>query len=373
MHLQILTPSGYQQFDTIAKYFHDTGKQFCLSNGQVIKTANLHRFIIDNKEVYAQNLMVGDTLVNDITITQIDNIESGDWYYDPINVKNGAIYLHDGGIVSHNSFIGTSNTLIPCTILLGMSAKTPIRKAESVSYYAIPINEHRYVMTVDVSKGRGQDYSTFTVFDISSKPFRQVATFRNNTISPLLFPDVIVKVAKQFNNAVVIVENNDVGQVVCNAIYYEYEYENTFLESSVKAGGVGVTMTKKIKRIGCSNLKDLLEFGKLQICDSVTIQELSTFVCDGPSYGAKDGCNDDMVMNLVMFSWFVSHEAFGEAIDKDITFRQIVLGEGRQSDLEQIEQELAPAGFFDSGVDSNVWSNDHHRQMVHELEEWRGL
>lgn len=363
MHLQILTPNGYQQFDTIAKYFHDTGKQFCLSNGQVIKTANLHRFIIDNKEVYAQDLMVGDTLVNDITITQIDNIESGDWYYDPINVKNGAIYLHDGGIVSHNSFHGTSDTLISSGKLLGMQSKPPIKTINFTSYYTPPEEGHKYIMTVDVSKGRGQDYSTFNVIDVTQRPFRQVATYRNNNLSPLLFPDIIVKVARQYNQALVIVENNDAGQVVCNGIYYEYEYENMFVESQVRASGVGITMTKRVKRIGCSNLKDLLEFDKLLLCDAQTILELSTFVSRGGSYEARDSNHDDLVMNLVLFSWFVSSDAFGESIDQpNISFKDIIFGSGNLAQLEQIENELAPPGFFDQG--NNDIINIEHQMMI---------
>jgi hypothetical protein len=218
-------------------------------------------------------------------------------------------------------------------------------------------------MTVDVSKGRGQDYSTFNVLDITTGLFEQVATFRDNMISPMIFPDVIVKVAKQYNEALVIIENNDVGQVVCNDVYYEYEYENTFVESSVKRGGVGVTMTKRVKRIGCSNLKDLIELGKLKVVDGETIQELSTFEIKGSSYEATQGNHDDLVMNLVMFAWFVSSEAFGDISTIDL--KEMLFSEK----MKQIEEDVPPFGEIDDGVSYGTV----YDTMANSLKEWKNL
>lgn len=258
-----------------------------------------------------------------------------------------------------NSFHGTTDTLISSGKLLGLKAQAPIKQTtDGLSYYAAPVKDAKYIMTVDVSKGRGQDYSTFNVIDISSRPFKQVATYRNNNVSPLLFPDIIVSIAKRYNNALVLIENNDAGQVVCNCVYYEYEYENTFVESAVKAGGIGVTMTKRVKRIGCSNLKDLLEYGKLLIYDANTIQELSTFVSNGNSYEARDGTHDDLVMNLVLFSWFVSQEAFGEHLDNAVSFKELIFGSGNLSNLEAIEADLTPPGIFDS-ANSSVLNQEY--------------
>ena len=156
-------------------------------------------------------------------------------------------------------FIGSSQTLIDTNILLGMGSRDPQKIQHDINYFNEPINGHTYVLAADVSKGRGQDYSTFSVIDITEQPFKQVCTYRNNTISPLLFPDVIIRAAKTYNDALVIIENNDAGQVVCNAVYYEHEYENTFTTSTVKSNGIGVTMSQKVKRMGCSNLKDLID------------------------------------------------------------------------------------------------------------------
>jgi hypothetical protein len=201
-------------------------------------------------------------------------------------------------------------------------------------------------MTVDVAKGRGQDYSTFTVFDISQQPFRTVATFRDNLMSPLLFPDVIWKYAKTYNNAYLIIESNDQGSVVCNGLYYDLEYENMYVESSVKTGAIGITTTKKTKRIGCSNLKDLIEQKKLTIIDPDMISELSTFEADGSSYEASDGNHDDMVMTLVLFSWFVATDMFVQMSNIDL--KQMLYSDR----IKVIEDELVPVGIFSSIEDS---------------------
>ena len=218
-------------------------------------------------------------------------------------------------------------------------------------------------MTVDVSKGRGQDYSTFTIFDITERPFKQVCTFRDNMISPLLFPDVIVWAAKIYNEAIVVIENNDAGQVACNGVYYDLEYENTFVESTVKANGIGATMTKKVKRIGCSNLKDLVEQHVLEIVDADTIQEMSSFVPKGSSYEADKGCHDDMVMNCVMFAWFVSTEAFGN-ID------EIDLKKMLYADREAADDDLL--GFAFNSLEQNSSISDY-QEMARQLREWKDL
>jgi hypothetical protein len=216
-------------------------------------------------------------------------------------------------------------------------------------------------MAVDVSKGRGQDYSTFTVFDVTSRPFKQVCTYRNNMISPLLFPDLIVWTAKLYNNCIVLIESNDVGQVVCNGVYYDLEYENTFVESSIKSDGIGVTMNKKIKRIGCSNLKDIIEQNILEVYDVDTIQELSSFVPKGSSYEADKGAHDDMVMNCVMFGWFVSNTAFGD-VD------QINLKEMLYQDRQLTEDDMLDFGYIKSDGQS-----DEYQDMVDQVRTWKDL
>jgi hypothetical protein len=201
-------------------------------------------------------------------------------------------------------------------------------------------------MTVDVARGRGQDYSTFNVIDITVRPFKQVAVYRNNTISPILFPDIIYKFAKVYNNAYVIIESNDQGSIVCRGLYYDLEYENVHVESAIKANAVGIEMTRKSKRLGCSGIKDLLEERKLDICDENTILEISTFVSKGQSYEASDGNHDDLMMNLVMLGYFVSTQMFSDMTD--INLKQMMF----ENQMREIEDAIVPFGFVDDGSDA---------------------
>jgi hypothetical protein len=202
-------------------------------------------------------------------------------------------------------------------------------------------------MTVDVCKGRGQDYSTFTIIDVTERPFKVVATFRDNVISPLLFPDVIYKYGKTYGDAWILIENNDSGQVVCNALYYDLEYENVFIESAVKSNAIGITMTKKVKRLGCSTLKDLVEQRKITIPDVDMIAELSTFEARGDSYEATEGNHDDLVMNLVLFSWFVSSDWFVNITD--VKIKDMIYAEK----AKMIEDDIVPFGIISRGEEDS--------------------
>jgi len=262
-----------------------------------------------------------------------------------------------------NNFHGTSNTLISSNTLLELKSKVPIQVRNDVYYFEEPEEGAQYIMTVDVSNGRGQDYSTFNVIKVCKERFTQVCTYRNNLISPMLFPDIIVKIAALYNEAVVVIENNDVGKVVCNHVYYDYEYENMFVSSSVKASGLGVMMTKRIKRIGCSNLKDIIEMGKLDLSDGYTIDELTTFEVNGPSYAASAGNHDDLAMNLVMFAWFVSSDAFGNIAELDL---KTILYKDR---VREMEEDLLPFGYV---VDSSKGRSDHDK-LVEQAKQWGNL
>ena len=263
-----------------------------------------------------------------------------------------------------NSFVGTGSTLINAETLLSLRAENPLRTKDKTSIYEDAIAGHNYVMTVDVAKGRGQDFSTFSIIDISVKPFKTVACFRDNLMSPLLFPDTIHRYAKMYNKAYVLVESNDSGSVVCNGLYYDLEYENMFVESVVKASSIGVTMTKKTKRIGCSHLKDMVETKKLIVTDAETIAELSTFEENGSSYEASDGNHDDLVMNLVLFAWFAATDLFASMADVDL--KSMLYSER----LKMAEDDIAPVGVFSEKEElkdryevdreGNIWEEVSH-------------
>ena len=242
-----------------------------------------------------------------------------------------------------NTFFGTGDTLINAETLMDFRAQPHTKALEGgdLLVYKEPEKKHDYIMCVDVSKGRGQDYSTFNLIDISVRPFEQVAVYRNNTISPLLFPNIIYKYAKGYNEAYVVVEANDQGAVVCNGLYYDLEYENVHLESSIKANAIGIEMNRKTKRLGCSAIKDLLENKKLTIVDEQTIIEMSTFVAKGLSYEASDGNHDDLMMNFVLFGYFTSTQYFGDLTD--INLKQMIFDQK----LKQIEDDIVPFGFID--------------------------
>lgn len=237
-----------------------------------------------------------------------------------------------------NAFHGNGNTLIATDTLLSFQSKEPIYQKQGIKVYEEPIEGHKYLMFVDVSKGRGQDYSTFNVIDISVAPFKQVAVYRDNMISPLLFPTAIYKWANEYKKAFVLIENNDQGSVVCNGLYYDLEYEEVFMSSMIKSGGIGVTMNKKVKAIGCSTIKDMVEQRKIEIVDADTIIEFSTFVAKGQSYEADSGCHDDLVMNFVLFGWYASTDLF--AMETDIALREMLFKEK----MKAIEDDVLPFG-----------------------------
>ena len=262
-----------------------------------------------------------------------------------------------------NTFHGRGNTLIAANHLLAQKAYDPIEYIENVYVYKKGKHKHDYIMTVDVAKGRGQDYSTFTIIDISTEPFEQVCVFRDNNISPMLLPDLIYKYAKMYNDAYIIVESNDQGSIVCNGLYYDLEYENMFVESAVKANAIGATMTRRVKRIGCSTIKDLIEQKKLSIYDAQTIIEMTTFVSKGNSFMALAPNHDDLMMNLVLFAWFTTTDIFQSITDIDM--KNLLYKE----QLKAIQDDMIPFGFIENAVDDkpkyekdnegNLWFEDN--------------
>ena len=266
-----------------------------------------------------------------------------------------------------NTFHGRGNTLISANHLLAQKSIEPELIKENVFIYELPLKGAEYVMCVDVAKGRQQDYSTFTIINVSMQPFEQVCTFRDNNISPMLLPDIVYKYANLYNEAYVVVESNDQGAVVCNGLYYDLEYENMFVESSIKANALGATMTRRVKRIGCSTIKDLIEQKKLNIKDAQTIVELSTFVAKGNSYQAVAPNHDDLMMNLVLFAWFTTTDVF-EALTnidmKDMLYRER---------LAAIQDDMLPFGFVESGnYEKDKYSKDDDGNIWFEVESWTG-
>ena len=259
-------------------------------------------------------------------------------------------------------FLGSIDTLITPSKLRTLTYKTPLQSNAGLDVYEQPKEGNTYLLTADVSRGTSNDYSAYIVFDVSQVPYRIVAKFRDNEIKPLIFPQKIYQVAKAYNQAFVLVEVNDIGEQVANSLQYDMEYDNMIMASmrgragQILGGGfsggkaqLGVRTTKAVKKIGCSNLKQLVEDNKLIIEDYDTINELSTFIVKGSSFEADDGCNDDMVACLFIFGWCTDQTYFKELTDNDI--RQQMYRENQ----DQLEQDMAPFGFVVNGLeDENI-------------------
>ena len=255
-------------------------------------------------------------------------------------------------------FLGSIDTLISAHRLKTLVYRNPIQSNAGLDIYVRPEKDNVYMITADVSRGTANDYSAFVVFDVTEIPYKMVAKFRDNEIKPLLFPTKIHEVAKAYNQAYVMVEVNDIGEQVANALQFDLEYDNLVMASMRGRAGqilgagfsggraqLGVRTTKAVKKIGCSNLKQLIEDNKLIIEDYDAVNELSTFIVRGSSYQADDGCNDDLVACMFMFAWATDQTYFKELTDNDI--RKTMIKE--QQDM--LEQDMAPFGFIVNGVD----------------------
>ena len=259
-------------------------------------------------------------------------------------------------------FLGSIDTLITASKLKTLTYRAPIQSNAGLDVYETPQKDHTYLMTADVSRGTSNDYSAFLVFDVTQMPYRIVAKYRDNEIKPLLFPAKIYDVARAYNQAFVLIEVNDIGEQVATTMQFDLEYDNLIMASmrgragQVLGGGfsggraqLGVRTTKAVKRIGGSNLKQLVEDNKLVIEDLDTISELSTFIVKGQSFEADEGCTDDLVACLFMFAWTCDQQYFKELTDMDV--RQTMMREQQDA----LEQDMAPFGFVVNGLeDENV-------------------
>ena len=262
-------------------------------------------------------------------------------------------------------FLGSVDTLISASKLRALAYDDPITSSKGLDVYEDPIPEHNYTITVDVARGIDGDYSAFTVFDTTTIPYKLVAKYRNNTIKPLIFPDIIVEVAKGYNEAYILIEVNDVGAQVADIVQYDLEYENLLMAAMRGRAGqvvgqgfsggkvqLGVKMSTTVKKVGCSNLKGLIEDDKIIINDYDTIAELTTFIQKGQSWQAEEGCHDDLAMCLVMFAWLSVQDYFKELHDNDVRKRMY------EEQREAIDADMAPFGFIVDGQEDESFVDE---------------
>ena len=255
-------------------------------------------------------------------------------------------------------FLGSVDTLVSAAKLRSLVYDDPIKSNAGLDIYEEPQKDHNYVVTVDVARGVEKDYSAFTICDATSFPYRLVAKYRDNQIKPMLFPSIIKDLAVAYNKAYILVEVNDIGEQVGQILHMDLEYDNVLMCTmrgragqlvgqgfSGKKSQMGVKMSKNVKKIGCMNLKTLIEGDKLDIRDYDTISELTTFIQKSNSFEAEDGCNDDLAMCLVIFAWLIAQPYFKEMTDNDVRKRLY------EEQKNQIEQDMAPFGFISDGLD----------------------
>ena len=257
-------------------------------------------------------------------------------------------------------FLGSVDTLIAPSKLKTLIYDNPIQRSAGLDVYEPSKENHDYVMTVDVARGVGEDYSAFVVVDITEFPHRVVAKYRNNDIKPMLFPNIIFEVARNYNSSFILCEVNDIGDQVASILQYDLEYQNLLMCSmrgragqivgqgfSGKKTQLGVKMSKTVKKVGSLNLKTLIEEDKLIFSDYEIISELTTFISKHNSFEAEEGCNDDLAMCLVIYAWLVQMDYFKELTDQDVRKRLY------EEQKNQIEQDMAPFGFLNDGLDED--------------------
>jgi hypothetical protein len=275
-------------------------------------------------------------------------------------------------------FLGSVDTLIAPSKLKNLIYENPIQQNAGLDVYIPPQDKHDYIMTVDVARGVGNDYSAYVVVDITTFPHQIVAKYRNNEIKPMLFPNIIWEVAKKYNNAFILCEVNDIGDQVASILQYDLEYQNLLMCSmrgragqvvgqgfSGKKTQLGVKMSKTVKKVGALNLKTMIEEDKLLFKDYEIISELTTFISKHNSFEAEEGCNDDLAMCLVIYAWLVAQDYFKELTDQDVRKRIY------EEQKEQIEADMAPFGFINTGLNDDTfvdaegdrWHTDEYGDM----------
>jgi len=270
-------------------------------------------------------------------------------------------------------FLGSIDTLINPAKIKVMPYMAPLQSQKGLDVFEKPDPKKIYACTVDVARGLNKDYSAFLIFDVTQMPFRVVAKYRNNDIKPLLFPSIIEKTCKAYNKAHVLVEVNDIGAQISDALHFDLEYENVLMTTqkgragqvlgqgfSARGSQLGLRMTKQVKKVGCSNLKTIIETDKLIINDFNIIEEMSTFSRRHNSWMAEEGCNDDLMTCLVVFGWLSNQVYFKELTNADVRSKLY------EEQANIIEQDMAPFGFLDDGI------NEHEEETVDEYGDvWR--
>ena len=355
---EVNTPTGWESFEGIQKLTRNTQYILRFNNNEILTCSSTHRVFTVRGWAMANNLVVGDEVISSGGVLSLCNIhiEEGLFdFYDLLEVgKNKQYYTNT--IISHNcEFIGSSNTLISATKLRLLRSVPPLTSNHDSCIFVQPIDQHQYFVVVDTARGVQGDFSAFVVFDVSELPYKIVASYKNNMISPMLYPNIVFQFAKHYHDAYVLVETNDIGEQIANILHHDLEYGNILTTINNGRSGqiisqgfgqhprLGVRTTKQVKRIGCLGLKTQIESDKLLINDERILYELFRFVNIGDSYEAEEG-HDDLVMCCVLFAW-----AMGQADVKELTSVDL-RHKLEQENEDAMEENLLPFGIISRGM-----------------------
>lgn len=378
---KILSPEGLVSFYGINKIKKDKYIYLKFTNGKELKCSLDHPLSTIEGIIKAKDLDIYTevyTKDGGCFLVESEIVEEQIELYDIVNSGIKHLY-YSNSIVSHNcEFLGSVDTLIAPSKLRNLVYDQPKTRNAGLDVYEDSVKEHDYLITVDVARGVSADYSAFIVIDITQFPHKLVAKYRNNEIKPMLFPNIIFKVAKNYNDAYILCEVNDIGDQVASLLHYDLEYQNVLMCSmrgragqvvgqgfSGKKTQLGVKMSKTVKKVGALNLKTIIEEDKMIFNDYDIISELTTFIQKSNSFEAEEGCNDDLAMCLVIYAWLVAQDYFKELTDQDIRKRLY------QEQKNQIEQDMSPFGFIVDGnestnfvdVDGDRWYVDEYGDM----------
>jgi hypothetical protein len=354
---EILTPSGFKDFDGIKVSEKETIR-LCFTDGSYLICTPTHQLKQGSVWVNAKSIKPNSKLNNKKVVSvSLDKIKM---VFDPVNVSGDHSYI-SGGVTSHNcTFHGSSKTLISGEKMATVPFFEPKFIKGGLKMYEEPQKGHSYACTVDTSRGQHLDFSAFVIFDITTTPYRVAATFKDNTIGLTTYPFMIINTVKQYNDAYCLIEINDAGQEIANTIFYEFEYANVYFtvkENVTEGNGYpGVRTTKRVKSIGCSVLKELVEGEMLFLNSFDIIQELNVFEQKGVSYQASDtNINDDLTTCLWLFGWLSKQSMFADITNVNI--RHLLA----QKNEAYIMENMTPFGLVSDGLeDATVDFNAMH-------------
>lgn len=351
----IKTPEGWSNFEGVRKSKTSATISVFTESRKHIECTLDHQLYTKYGWMPAETIEVDDVIKTVDGFERVHHVHvdkfGGQDVFDALHVSKSNQYF-TGGILSHNcAFLGSSGTLIEGSKLKALVFREPEAESNKIKMFEKPIEGHTYVMAADVSRGKGLDYSTFSVIDITKMPYRQVCTYRDNMVTPVDYAEIIFRISKNYNDAAVLVEINDIGGQVSDTLHFDFEHENILYTESAGRSGKrisggfgknvdrGIRTTKTVKSIGCNILKLLVEQDQLVINDFDTINELSTFSRRGVSYEAESGAHDDMVMTLVLFAWLSDQSYFKDLTDINTMMKL------RAKSEEQMMDDLIPFGF----------------------------